>query len=186
MPTKQRHLERPGFPSDQEHPCSGLFATLLSELVVGPAHRGELGHARQGVATFQLVDGVLQVGWGCSPAVRSLASRGSPAPPSSSVCWIPAACYPPAAAHPASAPVERGGFGGRRGALRFGGSRRPGGSRDGIAWCLAISPSSHSLAGLVTLLLNLGRFARPSCGLAREMFNLRCGEGRTASRHEAV
>jgi hypothetical protein len=51
------------YPSTNEDglPSSGLFGALLSRLDRGPACGDELGHARQSMASFQFVDGLLQV-----------------------------------------------------------------------------------------------------------------------------
>ena len=53
-----------------------MFGALLSGLVVGPARGGELGHARQGVATLQLVDGVLQVAPGIDAEDEAVVDQG--------------------------------------------------------------------------------------------------------------
>jgi hypothetical protein len=76
MATSRRKRAEPGPPDRDDCPRASLFGALLSGLVRGPACGGELGHARQGVATLKLVDGVLEVAPGIDAKDEAVIDQG--------------------------------------------------------------------------------------------------------------
>ena len=76
MATSRRKRAEPGLPDGKDRPRASLFGALLSGLVRSPAGGGELGHARQGVAALQFVDGVLEVASGIDAEDEAVVDQG--------------------------------------------------------------------------------------------------------------
>jgi len=76
MATSRRKRAEPGQSDRDDRPRASLFGALLSGLVRSPAGGGELGHARQGVAALQFVDGVLEVASGIDAEDEAVVDQG--------------------------------------------------------------------------------------------------------------
>jgi len=76
MATTRRKRAEAGLPDRDDGPRTSLLGALLSGLVRSPACGGELGHAREGVAALELVDGVLEVAPGIDAEDEAVVDQG--------------------------------------------------------------------------------------------------------------